>query len=148
MRSFRPVCLQSLMPSERTRLLALTLPPRHPGDQSVFEQLLRAPKLYVPTLGLVAADGDRWIGWTLTWWRFDESIARIGIFVDRDHRDQGLGSALLRRMTIALDSLGLRTRGNATDEAAARLFERFGIVNDGMAPTGLARQASAQFKRE
>jgi GNAT superfamily N-acetyltransferase len=128
--SFHSTSLQTLLPDERERLLALTPPPRHPGDEDQLVVILKAPKVYTTTLALVAVQEDQWIGWVLCQWRFNNQVAQIAIFVDPKYQGQGVGSALLRRIQLAMDALGMRLRGNATREPAARLFDRFGIEND------------------
>lgn len=141
---FWPCSTDALMPVQRSRLLALTLPPRHPGDESIFTQILKAPEArahHVTSLALVCISGSAWIGWTLFWWRPSESVARVGVFVTPEHRCVGVGGQLLRRTKLAAEALGLRLRGNATSDIAARLFERLDIENDArprpMCPCGV-----------
>lgn len=145
--SFQPLVLQALPPASRDRLLALTLPPRHEGDESVFVEILKASEgeLHVHTLALVAVDESvaedaplselRWVGWTLIWWRQREQVARVGVFVASERRRESIAASLLQRIQLAAGALGFhKLRGNATEDGAARLFERFGIENDARPP--------------
>lgn len=138
--SFHATTLNALRPLDRERLLLLTLPPRHPGDQSVFKRMLLEPMahaFYFSTIVLVAVeehDGEpaatQWLGWTVAWWRPGERVARVGVFVAEHRRRERWGQDLVRRLKLATEALGMKLRANATSDAGARLFEKLGVEND------------------
>ena len=104
-----------------------------------YEQLLLAePSDPLLRCGLVADSGGKVAGFAVASWLRQETVAEVeGLFVEQDHRRQGVGSALIAACMTWAAKAGaskVRLEVRASNIAAHSLYRRHGF-----SPAGVRR---------
>ncbi len=98
--------------------------------------LLGAPSERLRRHGLVALSGARLTGFAAASWLRHEAAAEVeGLMVERDHRRQGIGAALIGAcMAWAADAgaSAIRLEVRASNAAALGLYRRLGFSSTGV----------------
>jgi ribosomal protein S18 acetylase RimI-like enzyme len=98
--------------------------------------LLAAPSDPLQRCGLVALSDGSLSGFAVTSWLRHETAAELeGVFVDRAHRRQGIGSALVAACIAWSANAGattVRLEVRASNAAALALYQRYGFANTGV----------------
>lgn len=102
-----------------------------------YEQILRdAPSELLRRYGLVALSGGGLTGFAAASWLRREAAAEVeGLMVERDHRRQGIGAALIGACMAWAASAGasaIRLEVRASNLAALALYRRLGFVTAGV----------------
>ena len=69
---------------------------------------------------------DRWMGWSLLWWRPGDGC-NLGVYVCPRWRRQGIGRRLVLKQVAVADNLGLVPYTITGDESAQTLFRACGV---------------------
>jgi ribosomal-protein-alanine N-acetyltransferase len=104
-----------------------------------YEQILLAePSDPLLRCGLVADSGGKVAGFAVSSWLRQEAVAEVeGLFVERDYRRQGVGSALIAACMAWAAKAGaskVRLEVRASNTAAHALYRRHGF-----SPAGVRR---------
>lgn len=75
----------------------------------------------------VAEMDDRVIGWIAGPFALGKSVAGFGIYVDRDHRDTGIGTNLLQIFLTNCSEKRLTIEVTETNKRGIQFYERFGF---------------------
>jgi len=98
--------------------------------------LLAAPSDPLQRCGLVALSDGSLSGFAVTSWLRHETAAELeGVFVDRAHRRQGIGSALVAACIAWSANAGattVRLEVRASNASALALYQRYGFANTGV----------------
>jgi ribosomal protein S18 acetylase RimI-like enzyme len=105
--------------------------------RSDYEGILLAPPSDpLQRCGLVALSDGYLSGFAVTSWLRQESSAELeGVFVDRAHRRQGIGSALVQACMAWAANTGattIRLEVRASNTAALALYQRYGFSTTGL----------------
>ena len=98
--------------------------------------LLATPSGLLRRYGLVALSGDRLTGFAVASWLRHEAAAEVeGLVVERDHRRQGIGAALIGACMAWAAGAGasaIRLEVRASNLAALALYRRLGFSTAGV----------------
>jgi [ribosomal protein S18]-alanine N-acetyltransferase len=102
-----------------------------------YQQILLAtPSALLRRYGLVALSGARLTGFAASSWLRHEAAAEVeGLMVERDHRRQGIGAALVRACMAWAAGNGasaIRLEVRASNVAALALYRRLGFSTAGV----------------
>jgi [ribosomal protein S18]-alanine N-acetyltransferase len=102
-----------------------------------YEQILLAsPSGLLRRYGPVACSGDRLTGFAVASWLRHEAAAEVeGLMVERDHRRQGIGTALIGACMAWAAGTGasaIRLEVRASNVAALALYRRLGFSTAGV----------------
>jgi ribosomal-protein-alanine N-acetyltransferase len=102
-----------------------------------YQQILLAtPSALLRRYGLVALSGARLTGFAAASWLRHEAAAEVeGLMVERDHRRQGIGTALIGACMAWAAGIGasaMRLEVRASNLAALALYRRLGFTTAGV----------------
>lgn len=114
---------------------------RGPGGQSAplnpaaIERMVPGLNSHPARLILLARDGDSFVGAAVCFWLYSTFAGKPflnvhDLTVHSDHRNAGIGTALLRECEVRARDRGcckLTLEVHSTNEGARRLYERFGF---------------------
>jgi ribosomal-protein-alanine N-acetyltransferase len=130
--------IRPLAPEDLDRVPALAAASDGPClTRSDYEGiLLAAPSDPLQRCGLVALSDGYLSGFALTSWLRHETSAELeGLFVDRAHRRQGIGAALVRACMAWAANAGattVRLEVRASNAPALALYQRYGFSTRGV----------------